>query len=149
MDVGRSSLDGCSISKKEVITGEDVAFTDTDRRSHTAELCHDFVNVCSQVKNRLFEGFKGDHHLSLNLDSLLVVVLVPDFVASVKLIDLFVEIGAGEDFTVRLAVVLRAIDRRLEVILVGLSALVAAYTRHRSGRGLHRCGRRLNRLLGS
>ena len=48
----------------------------------------------------VLHGFKCDKHLSLDLDALLVVVLVPDLFISVELPNLLIEVGAGENLTV-------------------------------------------------
>ncbi len=43
-----------------------------------------FLDVVGEVHDRLFEGFKGDKHLSLDLDALLVIVLVPNCAISAE-----------------------------------------------------------------
>ncbi len=74
--------------------------------------------VVTKVDDRLFEGLESNKHLSLDLDSLLVVVLVPNWLVCVEFVHLLVEIRSGEDLAVGFRVVGRSVDRRVEVVRV-------------------------------
>jgi len=81
----------------------------------------DLVNVVVEVVDGSLECLESNKHLSLNLDSFLVVVLVPNLMILVESVDLSVEVSSWELLTVlatviRLSVVI--IDR--EVWLSGL-----------------------------
>ena len=91
--------------------------------SNSATIVRNFfvnrVDIVAEVVDGSLEGLEGDKDLSLNLNSLFVVVLIPNLLVLVELVDLLVEVGAWKFFTVFLGVI------RLSVVAsngeVGLS----------------------------
>lgn len=63
------------------------------------------VDIVADVADGSLEGLEGDKDLSLNLNSLFVVVLIPNLFVLVELVDLLVEVGAWKFFTVFLGVI--------------------------------------------
>ena len=91
--------------------------------SNSATVVRNFVvnrvDIVAEVADGSLEGLEGDKDLSLNLNSLFVVVLIPNLLVLVELVDLLVEVGTWKFFTVFLGVI------RLSVVAsdgeVGLS----------------------------
>ena len=91
--------------------------------SNSATVVRNFVvnrvDIVAKVADGSLEGLEGDKDLSLNLNSLFVVVLIPNLLVLVELVDLLVEVGTWKFFTVFLGVI------RLSVVAsdgeVGLS----------------------------
>ena len=93
----------------------------------------DGVDVVGEVADVGLHGLKSNKHLSLNLDSLLVVVLIPNHFVCVELVDLSVEVSSWQNLTVLLSVIrclVMASNR--EVGLSGLS-VVTCLSVERSG----------------
>ena len=57
------------------------------------------VDVSPDVGGAGLQGLEGNEKLSLDLDSFLIVVLVPNGLSFVEVVDVLVEISAGEDLT--------------------------------------------------
>lgn len=80
-------------------------------------------DVMASVLDSLLHGLEGHHQLSLDLDTLFVVVLVPNGIAIIEFIHSSVEIAGGELFVslVRRAVVwLLVVIANVEVGLAGV-----------------------------
>ena len=60
---------------------------------HVFNKVTDLPNIIVHIHDRGLEGFEGDQDFGLHLDSLIVVLLVPNLLVFVKLIDLLVEVG--------------------------------------------------------
>ena len=75
--------------------------------------------IFRHVSNRCLEGLKSDHNIRLNLDSLIVVMLMPDLLHLIKLIDMLVEVGARKFRWPRQIIVLQLMVWMLEVFIVG------------------------------
>ena len=56
----------------------------------------DIAHVVGSVANSCLECFESHHNLSLHLDSLLVVILIPDFCVFIKVVDLFIKVRTWE-----------------------------------------------------
>ena len=65
----------------------------------------DGADIVGEVVDVGLKGLKSNKHLSLNLDSLLVVVLVPNLVCFVELVDLSVKVSSWQNLTVLLTVI--------------------------------------------
>ena len=77
----------------------------TDHRVASRDPLVERGGVIAQVPDGRLEGLKSDENLGLHLDSLHIVVLVPDLLVLPELVDLLVEISAGQRLTVVLRVV--------------------------------------------
>ena len=86
-----------------------IIVADTDRRVASRDPPDQRAGVVAQVPDGRLEGLKSDENLSLHLDSLHIVVLVPDLLVLPELVDLLVEISAGQRLTVVLRVVWRPV----------------------------------------
>lgn len=53
------------------------------------------VNVVAQILHRFLKAFEGDHHLGLDLDSILVAALLKDVLLAIEVIHSFVKVGPG------------------------------------------------------
>ena len=77
--------------------------------SNSATVVRNFVvnrvDIVAKVADGSLEGLEGDKDLSLNLNSLFVVVLIPNLLVLVELVDLLVEVGTWKFFTVFLGVI--------------------------------------------
>ena len=62
-------------------------------------------DVVVDVADRGLEGLESDQNFSLHLDSLFVVVLIPDLLALIERVDLLIEVSTRKNFTVRTCVV--------------------------------------------
>ena len=71
----------------------------------------DIAHVVGSVANSCLEGFESHHNLSLHLDSLLVVILIPDLFVFIKVVDLFIKVGTWEFLRRRLRVIWRLVCR--------------------------------------
>ena len=67
----------------------------TDHRVASRDPRVERGGVIAQVPDGRLEGLKSDENLGLHLDSLHIVVLVPDLLVLPELVDLLVEISAG------------------------------------------------------
>ena len=56
----------------------------------------DIAHVVGRVAYSCLECFESYHNLSLHLDSLLVVTLIPDFFVFIKVVDLFIKVSTWE-----------------------------------------------------
>ena len=56
----------------------------------------DIAHVVGSVANSCLECFESHHNISLHLDSLLVVILIPDFCVFIKVVDLFIKVRTWE-----------------------------------------------------
>ena len=83
----------------------DVLLVGADARAVYMDPLIERIDVVAEVADGGLEGLESDKKFRLDLDSLLVVVLVPDLLALVELVDLLVEVGAGKLFTVLLGIV--------------------------------------------
>ncbi len=91
------------------MNSEDFCLAATEIVGHTFELSDNIFDVVAEVNDRLLEGFESYEHLSLDLDSLFIVVLVPDRLVCVELVHLLVKVRAGEDLTINRRVVCRSV----------------------------------------
>ena len=89
----------------------DVLLVGTDARSVHLDPVLDSVDVVAKVVDGGLEGLECDKNFRLDLDSFLVVVLVPNLLALVELVNLLVEIGARKLLTVLLRIVGRSVMR--------------------------------------
>ena len=78
----------------------------------------DVDKVFRHVSDLGLEGLQSDHNFRLDLHSLIVVRLMPDLLHIVKLIDLLVEVGAGELVRSWAQVVILLVVRVIEVAVV-------------------------------
>ena len=79
----------------------------------------DVDKVFRHVSDLGLEGLQSDHDFCLDLDSLIVVRLMPDLLHIVKLKDLLVEVGAGELVWSWAQVVILLVVLVIEVAVVG------------------------------
>ena len=86
-----------------------ILVADADERVSGRDAPDQRASVVAQVPDGRLEGLKSDENLSLHLDSLHIVVLVPDLLVLPELVDLLVEISAGQRLTVVLRVVWRPV----------------------------------------
>ncbi len=93
-----------------LMNSEDLCLADTKFVRHTLESRDNILNVVTEVNDRLFEGLESYEHLSLDLDSLLIVILVPDWLVCVEFVHLLVEVSAGKDLTINARVVCRSVS---------------------------------------
>ena len=56
----------------------------------------DIAHVVGSVANSCLECFESHHNISLNLNSLFVVILIPDFLVFIKVVDLFIKVRTWE-----------------------------------------------------
>ena len=56
----------------------------------------DIAHVVGSVANSCLECFESHHDISLDPDSLLVVILIPDFCVFIKVVDLFIKVRTWE-----------------------------------------------------
>ncbi len=89
---------------------ENLCLADTKFVGHTLESRDNILNVVTEINDRLLEGLESYEHLSLDLDSLFIVILVPDWLFCVEFVDLLVEVRAGEDLAIYARVVCRSVD---------------------------------------
>ena len=105
----------------------DVILVCTDLAPIDLDLFSQSVDVVSEIVDGGLKGFKGNKNFSLDLDSLLVVILVPDLFTLIKLVNLLVKVSTRQLLTVllgviRLPVMLADVKARfsLMVVLIGL-----------------------------
>ena len=75
------------------------------------------IHILSQVVDGSLKSLKRYHELGLDLDSFLVVILIPNILFFVKLLDLLVEISARKFLSILLGVIRLLVSRVSEVCL--------------------------------
>ena len=97
------------------------------------------VDVVGDARDATLEGLEGNEKLSLNLDSLFVVVLVPDFVVVIELPNLSVEVSSGKFFATVHDVVIGVLVAGVGVVVValGVDSTVDVVTGGVSGRSVN------------
>ena len=108
--------------------GVDVVLVGSDSASVVGDFVVELVNVVTEVADGGLEGLESNEQLSLNLNSLFVVILVPNLIVFVELVDLSVEISTWEFLAVlmliiRLSVVVSDGEARLVIPTVWLSCI--------------------------
>lgn len=83
----------------------------------------DVPDVGCQVLNRDFHSFEGDQDFSFSLDSLSVVLLIPNLLVFIEFIHLLIEIGSGELFWRWQIVVIWTVIWDLKVARVWFNAI--------------------------
>lgn len=63
------------------------------------------MDIEAKIGHRSFERFKSDKQLSLDLDSFFIVILVPNLLRLIEIINLTVEVSTWELFSIGLIVV--------------------------------------------
>lgn len=81
------------------------------------------VDIVGKSVDTSLESLESNKELSLGLCALLIVVLVPNLVLLVKLVDLVVKVGAWEDLAILVAVV-RSVVAGMAVVVVTLRVLL-------------------------
>ena len=88
----------------------------------------DIAHVVGSVANSCLECFESHHNISLHPDSLLVVILIPDFFVIIKVVDLFIKVRTWEVLRRRLRIIWLLVSisdvevfcsTRLPLLLVG------------------------------
>ena len=72
----------------------------TDSCTIVRNLIANSMNIITKVVDRGLESLERHEHLSLDLDSLLVVVLIPDLLVLIELVYLSVKVGTWEYFAI-------------------------------------------------
>ena len=58
--------------------------------------CAEITHVVGSVVYRCLESLESHHNLGLHFNSLIVVILIPDFFVLIKAVDLFIEVSTRE-----------------------------------------------------
>ena len=110
------------------LVGVGILVADTNNRVASRDPPDQRAGVIAQVPDGCLEGLKSDENLSLHLDSLHIVVLVPDLLVLPELVDLLVEISAGQRLTVGLRVVWRPVHAAdVEALTTGATLLLVCW----------------------
>lgn len=108
--------------------------------------CVKLIHVATKIVGGGLKGFKRNHKFSLNLDSFLVVVLVPNGFLLFKCVDLLVKVSTWENFSTSVYRVIGFyVFRVAEIffsfeisILMGMRVILGRSLRRSSGRSLRR-----------
>ena len=100
------------------------------------DILREVGDVVRQTGDALLEGLKGDHKLSLDLDALLVVVLVPDLFVVVEVPDLVVEVSGRKFLTAVLDMVIGVLVAWMAVVVVAIGVCLRLNVARVRGLGL-------------
>ena len=77
----------------------------TDSCTIVRNLIANSMNIIAQVVDRGLESLERHEHLSLDLDSLFVVILIPDLLVLIELVYLSIEVGTWKFFAIWLGII--------------------------------------------
>ena len=94
------------------------------------------LHVVIQVGDALLEGLEGDENFSLVLDAVCVLILSPDWVVLVELVDLSVEVSTWQWVHIVVRVVWCSVAWMLivVVVIVWVMVVIMGWRERRSGR---------------
>jgi len=112
--------DGAEIGDEFLHVDESLLVVETNLVELGTDAVLKRVNLVVDSSDGALKSLESDKKLGLNLDSFLVVVLVPDIAVVIELPDLLVEVGTREDLTTVWVLVVGRLVARVRVVVVAL-----------------------------
>ena len=78
----------------------DIVLVGSDLLALVVDMVLEFLEIITKVHGRLLQRLKSNKHLSFNLDTFGIVVLIPNGFVVVELVDMSVEVSTWESFLV-------------------------------------------------